>query len=571
MTNRLRLYSGMVLFLFVTGHFLNLALGLISIDAMVAGSEVLMKPWHTIVGSILLLSAFLTHTGLSIWSIWVRRAIQLDKLHYVQIGLGLIAPLLLFNHVFGSRFIDGSVNYEPSFYTVLTMFWVVEPWRGIVQTGAVLIIWAHGCIGLDKWLRIYPVYNRLKVSIYFLFSLIPGLALAGYIAAGSEILDAAQQNNWVQDLFAKANLVPWIITNSAERETVFQIGFMLFLTSLFIGQYMRSSLAGRKKKPQLSYLPGEKMVKLIPDATLLESIRAAGIPHVAICGGNGRCSTCRVRVGKGQTELPSPTELETQVLSPAALAFSVRLACQLRPTNDIEVTALVKPRLSVEETIHPTGTLPAQEMDVAYLFVDIRNSTGLSEERLPFDVVYILNQFFAEMAEALTETNGHYAQFNGDGLMAIYGLTTGSKKGCMEAIEGAKAMFKRIETLNERLKSDLPDGLKIGIGIHTGGAVIGSMGPPDAPVTTALGDNVNIAARLETLTKEFGVPLVISALTAERSRLDVGEISKRSVLVKGRNRKVDVYAIAAPLGLEIKKKRKLDSSLPEQFHLAMRK
>ena len=118
--------------------------------------------------------------------------------------------------------------------------------------------------------------------------------------------------------------------------------------------------------------------------------------------------------------------------------------------------------------------------------------------------MFVLNQFFAELAQALQDTNGHYAQFNGDGLMAIYGLDSGAEKGAAEAIIGARAMLARLENLNEKLKGELSEDLRIGVGIHSGEAIVGSMGPPTSPNISALGDTVNVAARLESQTKEVG-------------------------------------------------------------------
>jgi adenylate cyclase len=158
----------------------------------------------------------------------------------------------------------------------------------------------------------------------------------------------------------------------------------------------------------------------------------------------------------------------------------------------------------------------------------------------------------------LRETNGHYAQFNGDGLLAIYGLSSTPEQGCAEAIAGAQAMFRRLGTLNERLKDELAEELKIGIGIHAGEAIVGSMGPPSSPIVSALGDNVNIAARLEAQTKEFGVPLIISTTVAARSGTNMDGIDQHSIQVKGRDREVGIYTINDPLALSQKELKKVE-------------
>lgn len=93
--------------------------------------------------------------------------------------------------------------------------------------------------------------------------------------------------------------------------------------------------------------------------------------------------------------------------------------------------------------------------------------------------------------------------------------------------------------------------MRIGIGIHIGEAIVGSMGPPETPIVSALGDNVNIAARLESQTKEFGVPLVVSAAVAEFSGADLAPFARHTVAVKGRQQSIEVYAVDNPGAITI--------------------
>ena len=179
--------------------------------------------------------------------------------------------------------------------------------------------------------------------------------------------------------------------------------------------------------------------------------------------------------------------------------------------------------------------------------IEDRASTKLGEQRLPYDVVFILNQFFAEMAEALRATGGHYAQFSGDGLMALYGLESDMARGCRDAIRGAAAMAKRLEALNHRLEGELPEPLRIGIGIHCGEAIVGTMGPPSSPNLSAIGDNINIAARLEALCKTYGVTLVVSEDAAQHASVDLSPFDKHAAAVRGREEPVVVYAVPDPL------------------------
>ena len=177
------------------------------------------------------------------------------------------------------------------------------------------------------------------------------------------------------------------------------------------------------------------------------------------------------------------------------------------------------------------------------MFVDLRGSTQMGEKRLPYDVLFILNRFFSEMTDVLHKTQGHYAQFAGDGLMALYGLNRGLQQGCGDALKGAVQMQMRIDHLNEYFKEELDEPLRIGIGLHCGEAIVGTMGPPSSPNYSAIGDNVNAAARLESLTKDFECTLIVSAPVIERAGYDFADIPLHSVTVRGKTQTLDVYAV----------------------------
>jgi len=543
MRNKLRLYSGLVLFVFVTGHFINHALGLISVEVMDSGSPYFIEPWDTLVGTALLYGAFVAHASMALFTLWQRRTLKMPVWEATQLVAGLFAPLLLAAHVSGTRGLHELMGFEPSYSTTLNVLWIVAPWRGWVQPIALIVVWTHACVGLHHWLRLKPAYQRL-IHLAFSFALIlPTLALAGYVSAGMDVRERVGASDWAAQVLTQAHFDPSMPGLVAQWETRTQIFAAVLILAILIARLVRERVRALKRKPKLLYAPGSLVIDLQKDATLLESIRAAGIPHAAVCGGRGRCSTCRVRISKGLEHLPPPDEAERKVLSRITESPSVRLACQIRPQQDLEAAALVRADVDPKDALRPPGYRQGTELDVAYLFVDLRGSTKLSEERLPFDVVFILNQFFAELSLALAETSGHYAQFNGDGLLAIYGLQSGSEQGCRDAIAGARAMFRRIGELNERLRDELGDELKIGVGIHAGEAIVGSMGPPQSPIVSALGDNVNIAARLEAQTKVLGASLVISARTAVCAGADLSAFPVHNIHVKGRDHPLDVYAV----------------------------
>jgi adenylate cyclase len=211
-------------------------------------------------------------------------------------------------------------------------------------------------------------------------------------------------------------------------------------------------------------------------------------------------------------ELPEPGEIEAAALRRIGAPSDVRLACQLRPKINVTVEPLLHPSL-VMATHHAVGREFGEEREVTILFVDIRGSTSLAETRLPYDVIFLLNSLFAALAEAVEKSGGYYSNFTGDGLMALFGLDREHAKGARAALQCALTMFDNLQSLNDRLAGELEAPLAIGVGIHTGEAIVGRMGPPKTPILSAVGDSVNTTARLEGTTKDLGKPLVVSVET----------------------------------------------------------
>ena len=313
------------------------------------------------------------------------------------------------------------------------------------------------------------------------------------------------------------------------------------LASVFVARYLRRLYRNRHGVVRIKYPEGKSMSGPV-GPTILEFIQTAGIPHASVCGGRGRCTTCRVQVTQGLADLDKPSELEAKALGRITAPVDVRLACQARPRRDVSIVPLLPPNATARDGRLPGG-VQGQERQVAILFVDLRGSTKLGEDRMPYDVMLILNRFFLEMSEALKLTNGHYANFNGDGLMALYGLESGYEAGCREAIAGAVEMHRRMDRLNRSFESELGRELRIGVGVHSGDAIVGSMGPPTTPIVSSIGDNVNIAARLESLTKDFECGIVVSAATAETAGVDLSDFPRHDAELRGRGETITIFTL----------------------------
>ena len=142
-----------------------------------------------------------------------------------------------------------------------------------------------------------------------------------------------------------------------------------------------------------------------------------------------------------------------------------------------------------------------QERYLVSMFVDMRGSTRLAENQLPFDTVFIVNRFLGAVSQAVIECGGQPNQFVGDGQLALFGLATNPQTACRQALRAAAMIAVNVDELNQFLSHDLREPIRFGIGIHGGEVIIGDIGYRDHMVFTALGDAVNVAARLQDMTK----------------------------------------------------------------------
>ena len=541
----LRLTSALVMLAFVICHLSAHTLLLVSFEDAETVRGALMFPWRTWIGTGILAAAVLAHYSNALWSIYIRRSLRLSRWEWAQLLLGLAIPLLLISHVVATRISEEALEVTSLYSTVLVAQWVLYPWLGVLQICAVLAVWTHACIGIHYWLRTKRWYPDWRPYFFAFALLLPTLALAGFVTGGNQIRREAKQKDFVQLVLDDSNITPESRA-AATRMKYAGLGIWFGLLVLpFAGRGIRAWRYRRNRPPMLAHADGRR-VPILPGATVLETLRENGIAHASVCGGRARCSTCRILVTKGLEQLPPPGGLEIKTLKRIGATPGMRLACQIRPTSDIAVMPLLAADASAADgTVR--GGLEGSERLITVLFVDLRGSTTMGEARLPYDVLFILNQFFREMTQALVATGGHYSQFTGDGLMALYGLYAADPAaGAADAVRGAREMLARLEQLNYRLRADLREPLRIGIGIHHGEAIVGGMGPPRSQIVTAIGDTVNTCARLESLTKEYDCAVVVSRAAAEAAGLEVGGQELHEVAVKGRSEPVQFYTLQTP-------------------------
>lgn len=267
---------------------------------------------------------------------------------------------------------------------------------------------------------------------------------------------------------------------------------------------------------QIHYLPDQRTVDAGQAFTLLDVSLEAGIPHTHVCGGNARCSTCRVLILEGQEHCAPRTSAEQSLAKQLQFDLNVRLACQ----TEIQGEGTIKlRRLSLDahdlELFHNQAIgkmsphVMGQEQQIAILFADIRGFTSFSEALLPYDVIYILNRYFQLMGQVISRHNGTINVYMGDGLMALFGVDR-PDRAVECAIRAGLDMLQAVDELNPSIEALYQHRLRIGIGIHYGWTVLGAIGDPKNPKMTAIGDAVNLASRIEAANKQVGTMFLIS-------------------------------------------------------------
>ncbi|MEZ0170797.1 adenylate/guanylate cyclase domain-containing protein [Microvirga sp. TS319] len=529
-----RLASGLVLGAFLVTHFGNHALGLVSIGAMEEARGWFNVVWRNPVGTVLLYGALLLHFLLALQALYRRRTLRMPVREAAQLTLGLVLPFLLVAHVAGTRIELALTGREVGYPEVIRNLWIRAPEIGIRQGIALVIAWLHGCLGVYFWLRPKPWFSRYALGLYTGAIIVPLLALLGFAEAGKAIADNPDLLNAPEPASAPAIL--------SDIRNGLYLAFATLIGTALAARAIRVS-RNWSRRIRITY-PGGRTVSVPRGFSVLEASRLAGIPHPSVCGGRGRCSTCRVRVLDGLEGQPGPTAPERTTLTRIKAGPNVRLACQFRPDRDLSVVPVLsaaRTRLTV-----PAGNSRAargQEREIAVLFCDLRGFTSLTERRLPFDTVFILNRYFEVVGHAVEETGGYLDKFVGDGALALFGLATDPEEASRQAVGAALRISQGVADLNAAYGSEFDQPLRIVISLHVGPAIVGEMGYGRATNLTAVGDTLNAASRLEALAKELDAELVVSDELARQAQLDLAGCRRQTLAMRGRTAPLDVWVI----------------------------
>ena len=540
---QIRLATGLVLYAYVTLHFANHALGNISVGAMESGLAIQKLIWQSPPGAAILYVSLATHMGLGFWALYARRHFRWTRLEATQLVLGLSIPFLLADHVIGTRVALSQFGLEKGYAEELLKFWVRSPVSGVLQAILLLIVWIHGCLGVHFWLRLKPFYPRAHELLLSIAVLLPALALLGYYQGGERTLSSVQDPAWLT-----RHTSPDRVGTEAQSAALLddRTRTLLFLTAALAAAVLGKGVRRWRERGvgsiKLTY--PDRTIRAARGLSVLEASLLNDIPHAHVCGGRGRCSTCRIRILGDLAELPLPSAAEQAVLERVHAAPAVRLACQLRPTRDIAFVPMISPNATTVDAYRTGAAYAGVERYVVIMFVDMRGSSRLAEGRLPFDTVFVINQFLNAVSGAVISAGGEPNQILGDGLLALFGMGGRPEAACRQAVAACVTIAARVEALNSALAYALLEPIRFGIGVHAGVTIAGNIGYERHAQFTVIGDPVNVAARLEELTKPFGCEVMMSEEVYQRAGFGADDLPAHEVDARGRDASVKVRSVA---------------------------
>jgi len=257
-----------------------------------------------------------------------------------------------------------------------------------------------------------------------------------------------------------------------------------------------------------------KRIFASPDSTILEATLKAKINHMHVCGGNARCSTCRVYVVDGLSNCLPRNEKERLLAKQLGLPQDIRLACQTKISGNITIRRPVVDDLDREIILKQfgdvSGTKLGQEKDLAILFTDIEKYTQFAEAFPAYDVVHVLNRYYQTMNEIIVQHKGIISDVVGDGILALFGVMEDNKNPVLDAINAVQRMNAALVKFNEYLNQMYDRSFMIRAGINFGKVIVGNFDTGMMSKISAIGDAVNLASRIETANKNFGTKLLIS-------------------------------------------------------------
>ncbi|MFO0997247.1 MAG: adenylate/guanylate cyclase domain-containing protein [Alphaproteobacteria bacterium] len=298
--------------------------------------------------------------------------------------------------------------------------------------------------------------------------------------------------------------------------------------------------------PRVVCLPDKREFDVEQEESILDGALRAGIAHAHACGGQAKCSTCRVWILGDSEHCERRGEAEQALAAKLGFGPDIRLACQTRLRGDVRLRRLVLDEADLEITSQLAqerlGRCGENKL-IAVLFCDIRDFTAFSRTLSSYDVMFVLNRYFHLMGDVIERNKGYIDNFIGDEIMALFGID-GDPIAPLRAVNAALEMLTASDRLKPYMDAMYERHFDVGIGIHYGEAVIGSVGSRKRDKLTAIGDTVNVANRIERANKEAGTRLLVSEDLYGRVKDSVVVKDFVRVKLRGTDDRISLYEIS---------------------------
>ena len=482
----LRLGSGLILFTYVAAHFTNHALGLISVGVAERGLRVAVAVWHSLPGTVLLYGAAGIHITLAFVALYEHRTLRMPPMEALRIVLGFAIPTLLISHAVTTRLAFEAYGAQPDYGRIVWMLWHSN--REGRQMALLVPGWLHGCLGLNFAFGRRVWFQRLRFVLFGAALLLPVLATLGFLEMLKEVSILGQDPAWFS---ANVSNLDAGQTQKLTRisEAMLVLYFALIGAVLVARMVRRTIESFRGKLVSITY-PG-RTVRVPRGWTVLEASRSHHIPHLSMCGGRARCSTCRVRIVAGGDQCPPPAQNELDTLNRIHAPDGTRLACQLRPQGNITVIPLL---VAMPSRLREPAD-EAVEREIAVMLVAFRwNATPHSV--LPQDLLYLLNRYSEIVGDTVRKEGGVPIQFVGDGVTAVFGLEVAAREANRQALTAAAQVERHLDALGNRLARELGWAADFVIYLHTGPAGVGETGDNATRTLAAVGNAIDVARQL---------------------------------------------------------------------------
>jgi adenylate cyclase len=502
----LRLGSGLILFVYVASHLANHALGLFSVATAEHGLNFAVRIWHSIPGTLLLYGAAATHVALALNALYRRRTLRMPPLEVLRIALGLGIPILLIGHAVSTRLAWEAYRLSPEYSRVVWALWTSD--NEGRQLALLVPGWLHGCLGVNFVFGRRAWYQRARPVLFAVALLLPVLGGLGFLAMGKE-LSADAANRAFLDSNAEVDAATRIALLRV-RDTLLALWFAL-IGAIFIAREIRAVIERRRDAVVTITYP-QRVARVPAGWTVLEASRSHHIPHMSMCGGQARCSTCRVQVTAGDEHCPPPEALEQATLARIAAAPGVRLACQLRPTGDISVVPLLA---AAGRALASDRSSSVEERDLVVVDVEWCNRARFARSHLPQDVVYLSGLFGETVGGAVQATGGTVSGMSVDNVMSVFGLDYSVTEACRRALEAAVSIDRALADLRQRYASEFGVPAEFAVVVHAGHGAVGRVQSAEGDRLITAGEVFDNVKSLRTAHADTRPPIAVSARVYE--------------------------------------------------------